>query len=173
MIKINIYAITDPSLLDDDVLYSVCNGTPGMIDGLKGFIYDNANTNPEDGWMYLMDGDYIFNSTCAFGAIKDSQVRGMFLADLYSALEEHEVHINHIDIEVKFHIITPDGQIYVIHDFNKISSNLFVALNIMNSIGFSSSSSISLSTASNNLATSLSASSSTFSIILIVFSRCA
>ena len=124
MIKINIYAITDPSLLDDDILYSVCNGTPGMIDGLKGFIYDNANTNPEDEWKYLMDGEYIFNSACAFGAIKDSQVRGMFLADLYSALEEHEVHINHIDVEVKFHIITPDGQIYVIHDFNKISSNL-------------------------------------------------
>lgn len=53
--------------------------------------------------------------------------------------------------------------------FNRISSNLLPALNMMNSIGFSSFSIISLSIASSNLRMSLSASSSALQTFLMAF----
>jgi len=129
MLKIHIYAITDVEMLDDDVFISLCDGTPGIIKKLKGFIYENANTNPEDEYKWLQNGDYTFNAFCAFGAIKEADVRGFFLADIYNEIYQHEVDLLGHDIEVKFYIITADGQIYSIHDFNKMTDDKIKALN--------------------------------------------
>ena len=129
MIKIHIYAITNTELLDEDVFYSLCDGTPGIVKKLKGFIYENANTNPEDEYKWLQNGNYIFNSFCAFDAIKEADVRGYFLADIYNEIDNHEVDLLNHDIEVKFYIMTANGQVYVIHDFNKMTDDKIEILN--------------------------------------------
>ena len=129
MLKIHIYAITNTELLDEDVFYSLCDGTPGIIKKLKGFIYENANTNPEDEYKWLQNGTYIFNAFCSFDAIKETDVRGYFLADIYNELDQHEVDLLNHDIEVKFYIMTANGQIYVVHDFNKMTDDKIEILN--------------------------------------------
>ena len=129
MLKIHIYAITDVEMLDDDVFISLCDGTPGIIKKLKGFIYENANTNPEDEYKWLENGEYTFNAFCAFDSIKEADIRGYFLADIYNEIYQHDVDLLGHDIEVKFYIMTADGQIYSIHDFNKMTDEKIKILN--------------------------------------------
>ena len=133
MLKIHIYAITDVEMLDDDVFISLCDGTPGIIKKLKGFMYENIEYW-NNGHVKVLPSwedkkDYTFNAFCSYDAIKEADVRGYFLADVYNMLEDERINLFDHDIEVKFYIITADGQIYSIHDFNKMTDDKIKTLN--------------------------------------------
>lgn len=133
MLKIHIYAITNTELLDEDVFYSLCDGTPGIIKKLKGFMYKNIEYW-NNGHVKVLPSwedkkDYTFNAFCSYGAIKEADVRGYFLADIYSMLEDERINLFGHDIEVKFYIMTADAQIYSIHDFNKMTDEKIKVLN--------------------------------------------
>jgi len=133
MLKIHIYAITDAEMLDDDVFISLCDGTPRIIKKLKGFIYENIEYW-NNGHVKVLPSwedkkDYTFNAFCSYDAIKEADVRGYFLADIYNMLDDERINLYDHDIEVKFYIMTADGQIYSIHDFNKMTDKKIKILN--------------------------------------------
>ena len=133
MLKIHIYAITNTELLDEDVFISLCTGTPGIIKKLRGFMYENIEYW-NNGHVKVLPAwedkkDYTFNAFCSYDAIKEADVRGYFLADIYNMLEDERINLYEHDIEVKFYIMTADGQIYSIHDFNKMTDDKIKALN--------------------------------------------
>ena len=133
MLKIHIYAITNVEILDEDVFYSLCDGTPGIVKKFKGFMYKNIEYW-NNGHVKVLPSwedkkDYTFNAFCSYDAIKEADVRGYFLADVYNMLEDERINLYEHDIEVKFYIMTADGQIYSIHDFNKMTDDKIKTLN--------------------------------------------
>ena len=133
MLKIHIYAITNTELLDEDVFYSLCDGTPGIVKKFKGFMYKNIEYW-NNGHVKVLPSwedkkDYTFNAFCSYDAIKEADVRGYFLADIYNMLDDERINLYDHDIEVKFYIMTADGQIYSIHDFNKMTDDKIKTLN--------------------------------------------
>lgn len=133
MLKIHIYAITNVELLDEDVFISLCTGTPGIIKKLRGFMYENIEYW-NNGHVKVLPSwedkkDYTFNAFCSYDAIKEADVRGYFLADIYNMLEDERINLYEHDIEVKFYIMTADAQIYSIHDFNKMTDEKIKVLN--------------------------------------------
>jgi hypothetical protein len=134
MLKIHIYAITNTELLDEDVFYSLCDGTPGIVKKLKGFMYGNIEVWNNGHHKVLPSWEnkkeYTFNAFCSYDSIKEADVRGYFLADIYNMLDEERIDLLDHDVEVKFYIMTANGQIYVIHDFNKMTDDKIEILNL-------------------------------------------
>jgi len=124
MVKINIYAITDTTLLDEDVQYAICDSRGTLIDKFDKFIKGELNRNPEDDYEWLESSfEHIFTGITSFDFIKNPVDRAVFLSHFYEKIEEYDsTHAN--EVELKFYIMTPDAQIYSIKDFDKITDKI-------------------------------------------------
>lgn len=116
MVYINIYAITDSELLDDDVKYLLGNINGAIADKLRMWL----NDLDED----IKKRDYTFSISTMFEYIKDPFDRAMVLSSIYDVIILNKITIPKEDVEIKFFIMTPDAQVYIVKDFEKITSQI-------------------------------------------------
>ena len=116
MVYINIYAITDSELLDDDVKYLLGNINGAIADKLRAWLVDLD----ED----IKKRDYTFSISTMFEYIKDPFDRAMVLSSIYDVIILNKITIPKEDVEIKFFIMTPDAQVYIVKDFEKITSQI-------------------------------------------------
>ena len=116
MVYINIYAITDSELLDDDVKYLLGNINGAIADKLRAWLVDLD----ED----VKKRDYTFSISTMFEYIKDPFDRAMVLSSIYDVIILNKITIPKENVEIKFFIMTPDAQVYIVKDFEKITSQI-------------------------------------------------
>ena len=116
MVYINIYAITDSELLDDDVKYLLGNINGAIADKLRAWLVDLD----ED----VKKRDYTFSISTMFEYIKDPFDRATILSSIYDVIILNKITIPKENVEIKFFIMTPDAKVYIVKDFEKITSQI-------------------------------------------------